>query len=300
MNKLLKKSCLLSCAIFVFLVCSCEKDVESLENISVKETLHRDVELAISIVDQSFSKIDILNDDEISVLKKVDKVLINNNLPILPLSEALRTAHFSSGVLDEIDKYIFEEDLPNFIKRLENMYLSVEQSNYSLKYRDMQIIRNFYIFASLINRRAEQISTVFKIMSEDQSLRVVSPLMTRINLGSLQQGDKVPLPDGLYPHMEDPNKFIEVRQTFVYIKHCAPGTIYSHKSQCCVWADDSNTSNAMWDCIKLKVQAGGLGAIAGAGLGAIGGAGVGSVPAAGVGYIFGFLVGSGLFIDCFS
>lgn len=300
MNALLKKSKLFLGIMFVVLVSSCDKNVESFENRSIKETLSRDVELAISIVDQSYSKIDILNDNKNIILNKIDKVIINKDLPISPISDMLNVPYFTSEVLEEIDKYILEDNLPQFIKRLENMYLRVEAASYSLKNRDMQIIRNFYIFASLINNRSEQISTLFKVMSLDQSLRAVSPLMTRVDLGSLQQGDKVPLPDGLYPHMDDPQKFIEVRQTFVYIRKCSEGTIYSHKCQCCVWPEGDNNSNAaMWDCIRRKVQAGGLGAIAGAGLGAVGGGGVGSVPAAGVGYIFGFIVGSGLFIDCF-
>lgn len=96
----------------------------------------------------------------------------------------------------------------------------------------------------------------------------------------------VSLPDGIYPHPTEKQKYIMVLSGHIYEFSCSDGLVYCHSAGTCTFPDCDN-STGWWDTWGKCAAA----ILGGAGVEGLGGAGIGSVVP-GLGTIAGAIIGA--------
>lgn len=257
---------------------------------------------ATLIMSDIYKSIDPFSDSQSVILKKIKNTSLSYSFPPLVQTKSIRS--FDSPeyleLIDKITNYLLSYDYNTFNFKIELLMDSLDKTdpNYN-KYKET--IEGIKLFSDIIYDNALTIQAINKIYNTDILLRTIKSPQTKVNLGSLNNGDKVPLPNGYYPHMTDPEKYYEVIETFVFVRTCSPGLIYVHKCNCCTWPDGKPKED-VWTCIMRKTADGICGAIGGAGAGGTAGTicpGLGNLTGISAGAIIGFIYSSGLYWDCF-
>lgn len=106
----------------------------------------------------------------------------------------------------------------------------------------------------------------------------------------------VPLPDGLYPHPLDKNKYIMVQKGEVFEFSCPAGLVFCNSNNSCNFPDScNNEDNGWWEswgkCAAAILGGAGIEGLAGAGIGTIV-PGLGNLTGAIIGAISGAFTGA--------
>ena len=193
-----------------------------------------------------FDNIDNLNDIQKTIINKVTSILQQSNYNDVRLA-------ISQLYEQTCNNYTLDgkEEILRYIKYIENMLCFLEKENGKIDVLNVLIKYNEFHEIKLTTRSGT-----------------------------------VSLPDGIYPHPVEKNKFIMVQNGHVFEFSCANGLIYCHSAGGCTFPD-CDTNTGWWESWGKCAAA----ILGGAGIEGLGGAGIGSVVP-GLGTVAGAIIGA--------